>query len=214
MFKKMLCTAAAVCCGLAGLVMAGCAPQSYEARSFSAEAVSRIELELSDTAVNVTASEDGAVHLSYYEGGALDYSIACEDGLLRVENDPGASFGLQPAPEYRTLEVRIPEGLEEVKIVTSGENVALAPMAAGAIIVDCNNGDIAFGTLSVSRLASFTGKQGNVAGVLAGGWDDFSIECTVKKGECNLPESKPGGERALYIDCNNGDVAVSFELPA
>ena len=214
MIKKMFCAAAVACCMLTGAVLAGCTEQSFEAGSFSAEAVDRIELELSDTAVNVTASEDGAVHLSYYEGTSLSYSIVCEDGLLRVENASGAAFGLQPAAEYRTLEVRIPEGLEELRIVTSGESVTLAPAAAEAVFVDCNNGDISFGTLSVSRSASFTVKNGDITGTLAGGWDDFSIECTIKKGESNLPESKPGGNRSLNVICNNGDVSVSFELSA
>ena len=28
--------------------------------------------------------------------------------------------------------------------------------------------------------------------------------------ESNLPEEKPGGAKSLRVDCNNGDVALSF----
>ena len=42
-----------------------------------------------------------------------------------------------------------------------------------------------------------------------GGWDDFSISCTVKKGDCNLADKSCVTKR-LTIDCNNGDVDIDL----
>lgn len=57
---------------------------------------------------------------------------------------------------------------------------------------------------------ALTAKNGDVTGTIAGGWDDFAITCSIKKGESNLPAEKPGGVKSLRVDCNNGDVALSF----
>ena len=33
----------------------------------------------------------------------------------------------------------------------------------------------------------------------------------IKKGDCNLPERKDGGEKDLYVSCNNGDAFIDFQ---
>ena len=45
---------------------------------------------------------------------------------------------------------------------------------------------------------------------VAGGLDEFSVSCKIKKGDCNLPLSKEGGDKEFFADCNNGDIYVEF----
>ena len=53
-------------------------------------------------------------------------------------------------------------------------------------------------------------KNGDISGTVAGSYDDYSIQCSVKKGESTLPDSKAGGEKTLEAACNNGNVEISF----
>lgn len=40
--------------------------------------------------------------------------------------------------------------------------------------------------------------------------DEFSITCTIKKGESNLPALKEDGDKSLTAECNNGDINMNF----
>ena len=73
-----------------------------------------------------------------------------------------------------------------------------------------NGGNIEFGTLEVGSALSLDVKNGDISGAVAGGYDDFSIQCEIKKGESNLPDQKEDGGKALEVSCNNGDVDVEF----
>ena len=121
-------------------------------------------------------------------------------------------IGTKPAIEDRTIRLYLPDGLlSSLKVTTTNEEIVLSPLSvAGSVALDSNGGDVRFDSVLVGAEASFAAKNGNIVGSLVGGWDDFSISCTVKKGESNLPESKPGGEKSLAVDCNNGDVAIEF----
>ena len=114
-------------------------------------------------------------------------------------------IGVKPSDEVRKISVAVPDQmLSDLKVVTTNENIRLVTLSfTGSVSLDSNGGDMSFG---------LTAKGGNISGTLAGGWDDFSISCETKKGECNLPESKPGGAKSLTVQCNNGDVNISFSL--
>ena len=43
----------------------------------------------------------------------------------------------------------------------------------------------------------------------AGGWDDYTIKVTIKKGESNLV-NKDGGEKTLTVNCNNGNIDIDL----
>ena len=57
--------------------------------------------------------------------------------------------------------------------------------------------------------AAFTAKNGNISGTLAGSIVDYTIECTIKKGDTNVND-RTGGTKTLKLDCNNGDIEVAF----
>lgn len=76
--------------------------------------------------------------------------------------------------------------------------------------IDVNNGNIDFEMLGVGKTANFKVKNGDVSGTLSGGWDDFAITCTNKKGSTNLPAEKSGGSKSLIVSANNGDIDIDF----
>lgn len=195
---------------LAVLLCAGCSKEQFAAKTFEGEARA-VVLDLENTAVEVVPSEDGQVRVAYYESEKRGLSIVLDGGTLTVTSDgAGASLGVLPEVSYRTVKVYLPAGLASISLTTTGESVALSDISAGEVALDVNGGDVSFERLAVGVSLGVTVKNGNIAGSLLGGWDDFAVSCTVKKGESNLPERKEGGEKSLSVDCNNGDVDIEL----
>ena len=57
---------------------------------------------------------------------------------------------------------------------------------------------------------SLTSKNGNISGSVSGAYGDYTISCTIKKGNSNLV-SNAGGDKQLNLDCNNGDIDIQFK---
>ncbi len=217
MKKLLFCMAA---CAVLALCMTGCSSQqTFEEGSYSSagEEVRAVTVDVSDREVLIGVSADGQVRIEYSESEKEYYDISLsEEGELTmtlVLDKQWTDFiGTKPAIEDRTIRLYLPDGLlSSLKVTTTNEEIVLSPLSvAGSVALDSNGGDVRFDSVLVGAEASFAAKNGNIVGSLVGGWDDFSISCTVKKGESNLPESKPGGEKSLAVDCNNGDVAIEF----
>lgn len=217
MKKLLFCMAA---CAVLALCMTGCSSQqTFEEDSYSSagEEVRAVTVDVSDREVLIGASADGQVRIEYSESEKEYYDISLsQEGKLTmtlVLDKQWTDFiGTKPAIEDRTIRLYLPDGLlSSLKVTTTNEAVVLSPLSvSGSVALDSNGGDVRFDSVLVGTEASFAAKNGNIVGSLVGGWDDFSISCTVKKGESNLPESKPGGEKSLAVDCNNGDVAIEF----
>ena len=216
--KKYLSLAAA--CIMLAAALSGCsAQQIFTAReeTFDAAGISSVVIDVQDREVAVGVSDDGAVHIDCFESEKEYYEIVCsEEGVLTISLVLDKAWtdyiGLQPSEDVRKLSVTVPDGtLSDLTIVTTNEDIRLGALSfAGSVQLDSNGGDLRFEALCVGTGAAFTAKNGDIAGSLVGGWDDFSISCTVKKGDCNLPESKPDGAKSLSVDCNNGDVTIEF----
>ena len=217
MKKLLFCMAA---CAVLALCMTGCSSQqTFEEGSYSSagEEVRAVTVDVSDREVLIGASADGQVRIEYSESEKEYYDISLsEEGELTmtlVLDKQWTDFiGTKPAIEDRTIRLYLPDGLlSSLQVTTTNEEIVLTPLSvAESVALDSNGGDVRFDSVLVGAEASFAAKNGNIVGSLVGGWDDFSISCTVKKGESNLPESKPGGEKSLAVDCNNGDVAIEF----
>ena len=82
---------------------------------------------------------------------------------------------------------------------------------AEEVSLTSNGGDIVCDMLGVGEAVSLVSKNGGISGTIVGSMDDFSIVCRIKKGECNLPELKEGGEKSFSADCNNGDINKKFK---
>ena len=217
MKKILFCMAA---CAMLALCMTGCSSQqTFEEGSYSSagEEVRVVTVDVSDREVLIGVSADGQVRIEYSESEKEYYDISLsQEGELTmtlVLDKQWTDFiGTKPTIEDRTIRLYLPDGLlSSLQVTTTNEEIVLSPLSvAGSVALDSNGGDVRFDSVLVGTEASFAAKNGNIVGSLVGGWDDFSISCTVKKGESNLPESKPGGEKSLAVDCNNGDVAIEF----
>lgn len=213
--KKSL-AALALAASLASLcALVGCSEQTFTERTFASgeQAVQSVVVDVADRAVEVVASEDGQAHVAGFESEQEYYDITLEGGVLTVklvQDKEWTDFiGTKPDAQYRALTIALPAGVASLTVATTNEDVRLEPLAFDAVSLSSNGGNLVFEALSAGERISLTAKNGNIEGTIAGGWDDYSIDCTVKKGESSLV-SKEGGAKTLTVDCNNGDVRVQF----
>ena len=66
-----------------------------------------------------------------------------------------------------------------------------------------------FEKLSAGKTITLSAKDADITGSVIGGWDDFTIKVTIKKGESNLVD-KDGGEKLLTVNCNNGNINIDL----
>ena len=213
--KKSL-AALALAASLASLcALVGCSEQTFTERTFASgeQAVQSVVVDVADRAVEVVASEDGQAHVAGFESEQEYYDITLEGGVLTVklvQDKEWTDFiGTKPDAQYRALTIALPAGVASLTVATTNEDVRLEPLAFDAVSLSSNGGNLVFEGLSAGESISLTAKNVNIEGTIAGGWDDYSIDCTVKKGESSLV-SKEGGAKTLTVDCNNGDVRVQF----
>ena len=215
--KKTAILFAAVGFGLAGS-LSGCTnDEVFTAQQYAAEGeVVSLSVDVSDRAVKLMPSEDGKLRIDYYESEKTSYDISLsEEGVLSVTLDLDQSWtdfvGVQPAAEYRTVCVYLPQELTDVSVSTTNEAIsATGTIAAQNVSMSVNGGDLSFGKIAAEKSVTLNAKNGNITGTILGSYDDYAITCNVKKGESSLPENKTGGSKTLSVDCNNGDVEVEI----
>ncbi len=218
--KKIL--SLALCFTLTSFVMAGCSSGSddpFTQQEYTADPaqVEQISIDARDRQIQVSASEDGQIHITYFENSKETYDIAVsgEKVLTMVGADSKEwtdYIGGKPSAEDRVISLQVPDGLlEALTLSTTNEDITLSPLAvSGSVTLSSNGGDITFESLEVGAALSLTVKNGNITGTVAGSYEDFAIQWDGKKGDSNLPEWKDGGEKTLSVSSNNGDVDVAF----
>ena len=130
----------------------------------------------------------------------------------KTDKDWADYIGGKASKDDRAISLRIPGGgLASLELSTTNGDVSLPAMTLfDTLSVKVNNGRTAFGLLEVGKEIRLEAKNGDISGSIRGGYDDFAIDCRVKKGDSNLPEHKEGGEKALHVNANNGDVQIEF----
>lgn len=211
MKKKLLFLIAA-----ALIMLAGCTgKEEMKAKSYASgeTAVKSITVDVADRRVEITESEDDQVHMDYFEGGnELLHITLAEGGELKCSLSKTAEIiASKPAEEYRVINLRLPAGIGKLTVKTTNEEIKIDGIAAEeSISLETNGGDILCSRAGVGSEISLSAKNGDISGTVVGGWDDFSIDCRIKKGESNLPEQKSGGSKTFKADCNNGDINIEF----
>lgn len=208
-----------LCLALGGLVLSGCSggEAQFEEKSYTPDAqVSAVTIDVQDRDVTVELSDDGQVHIQYFESGKEFYDISVSGGVLTMTGATDKSWadyiGLAPSAEYRKIVLQVPDAvLENLTITTTNEDMTLPSLSVtGSISLDCNGGDISFDSLDVGTALTLNVKNGDVSGTVLGSYDDFAIRTEVKSGDSSLPESKDGGVKTLNVTANNGDVNVEI----
>lgn len=208
-----------LCLALGGLVLSGCSggEAQFEEKSYTPDAqVSAVTIDVQDRDVTVELSDEGQVHIQYFESSKEFYDISVSGGVLTMTGTTDKSWtdyiGLAPSAEYRKIVLQVPDAvLENLTITTTNEDMTLPSLSVtGSVSLDCNGGDISFDSLDVGTALTLNVKNGDVSGTVLGSYDDFAIRSEVKSGDSSLPESKDGGVKTLNVTANNGDVNVEI----
>lgn len=214
----------AVLCALISVfvfALTGCTSgDTFAEKAYASDerAIDKVIVQVEDRELEVSASEDDQIHIDYFDGEKeyLDISVS-ENKELTVKlvfNKNWTDYvGVKPSAEYRKIKIRVPDNLIAV-FSASTTNASIKVNALSfmdSIRLDVNGGDIMCERVSVGKSIQLTAKDGDITGSIIGGWDDFSIACKIKKGECNLPTYKEDGEKALSADCNHGNINIAFE---
>lgn len=179
--------------------------------------IESIVMRVTDREIEISASEDNQVYIEYFDGEKeyLDITVS-ESNVLTVTlafHKKWSDFiGTKPSAEYRKIRLKIPNNqLANVTAATTNENITVASISLTENInLKANGGHIICERIDAGKAIQLTAKDGNITGTIIGGWDDFSISCKIKKGDCNLPLLKENGRKSLSADCNNGNISIEF----
>lgn len=179
--------------------------------------VEQIIIDVTDRELELSASEDNQVHIDYYDSDKeyldIDLFESKQLTVRLVINKEWTDFiGTKPSAEYRKIQVRVPDNIiVSLSASTTNENIKVTSLSfADSITLNSNGGSIICENVDVGKSIDLTSKNGDITGTILGGWDDFSISCTIKKGDCNLPANKDGGTKSFTADCNNGNISIEF----
>ena len=210
----------ALCLVLSSFLLAGCSDNSepFEEKSYTPDTqINEINLDVTDREIEVSLSEDEQVHIQYYENSKEYYDIFVSDEnvlTMTSASDKGWTdfIGVKPSDDNRKILLQIPDGLlENLTLSTTNENITLSTLTvAGNINLSSNGGNIAFENLDAGSGLTLNAKNGNISGTIAGSYEDFSIQSSIKKGESNLPDNKEAGDTTLDVTGNNGDIHIEF----
>ncbi len=216
--KKLL-SLLCVIVSLTLFALTGCSNNdTFTAKAYSSgeSVIESVSIDVSDRQINIGISDDEQVHIEYFDGEKEYFDIAVsENNKLDIKltfNKEWTDFiGTKAAAEYRKMTVKLPVTVKTLSVITTNEKVNIMPLTfADSVTISNNDGNIEFDKIAVGKAINLTTKNGNIKGSVIGGWDDFSIACTIKKGNSNLPAEKVDGDKSLKVNCNNGDININF----
>lgn len=196
-----------------------CSDEPFTQAEYTADAaqIEEINIDVRDRQIEVSLSEDGKIHIIYFENSRETSDIAVSDEKVLTMTDAGSKswtdyIGGKPSAENRKISLQIPDALlDTLTLSTTNEDISLPALSVtGSASLSSNGGNITFESLDVGEALNLTVKNGNISGAVTGSYDDFDIQTEIKKGESSLPDRKEGGTKTLQVSCNNGDVNVEF----
>lgn len=218
--KKLFALAFAALSALS--LLAGCSndDEPFTAKNYETDAaeIQSVEIDVRDRQIEISVSKDDQIHIDYFENSKESYEISIsKDHVLKMTAKSDKEWkdyiGGKTAEENRKISVQLPdEILDSLNISTTNEDILLSEMTVtDSISLSANGGNITFEPVNPGKSLSLTAKNGNIEGTVIGSYEDYHIECKIKKGESNLPSEKKGGSKKLSVSANNGDVKVEFD---
>ena len=214
MLKKLFYAVAALAACAAALLCGCYNGGQFTAGSYTTKegGVESVVIDVSDRAVELSVAETEVATVEYWQSESEYYDITFSEGTLTIRLVLDKTWtdyiGTKPAEEYRQLKVAIPQGVAQVTVKTTNEQLKISGVEAETLAAENNGGNIVVEG-SGADAVSLTAKNGNISGSVCGAYEDYAITCNIKKGESNLA-SKPEGQKKLSLDCNNGDINLSF----
>lgn len=217
--KKLL--SLVFCILLAASILTGCSVNSktYTERTYTAEnaQITDVHIDVRDRFVEVTPSIDESIHIDYYDNSKETYDISVSDEnvltMTSANNKEWTDFiGGKVSADVRKISVQLPDALlDNLSIATTNEDISITTLKLNeSVSLKANGGTISFDALVADKEISLNVKNGNISGVISGSYDDYAIDCNIKKGESNLPATKENGSKQLIVNANNGDVAIDI----
>lgn len=202
------------------LVLSGCSNDiSFVTKHFETELnqIESVAIDVFDREVNIGVSDDEKIYIDYFDSEKEFLDIKVSDNNVLVvklaENKDWTDFiGKKPSAENRKISIKIPNDLlNKVSVKTTNEHIKVQNLSVlDSMSFDNNGGDIICERVNVGNAIDLKAKNGDIKGTIIGGWDDFSILCTIKKGDCNLPLNKENGTKSFVANCNNGNIQIDF----
>ncbi len=179
--------------------------------------VDAISIDVRDRRIDVTVSEDDMIHIEYFTSEEETYGISVSDsGVLTMKSVYNKDWmdyigSVKPSKGNRVISVRIPECvLSSLDISTTNETISVNDISVSDTMnLHSNGGNVSFSDISVGKEVDLKTKNGDIRGTIVDDYENFTINCDVKKGDSNIVDRK-GGEKTLNISCNNGDVSINF----
>ncbi|MBN1047028.1 hypothetical protein DVW08_17000 [Clostridium botulinum] len=203
------------------MLFAGCSNNSAEftAQSYVSEntEITAVNIDVRDRAIEVSLSTDNQVHIDYFESDKESYNILVSDDhvltMTAANNKDWTDYiGGKSSAGARKISLQLPDSLlSALTLTTTNNDIQLSELSVqGDISLSTNGGNIVFDKLNAGNTINLTAKNGNIEGSIIGSYDDFTISCDIKKGDCNLPTDKQNGVKTLNVSNNNGDVDIEF----
>lgn len=215
--KKIVCVVLAV---LFVFAFVGCSNGgTFSEKNYLSEngQIRSIIIDVADRELNIGLSSDGQISVNYFDSEKqyLEISVSESNELvIRLAYDRSWTdfIGVKPDRKYRGITVLVPENLlASLNASTTNGDIKVSCLdVSEEINLYSNGGDVIFERIGAGGKISLKAKNGDIRGAVAGGLDEFSVSCKIKKGDCNLPLSKEGGDKEFFADCNNGDIYVEF----
>lgn len=217
--KKIVCVVLAV---LFVFAFVGCSNGgTFSEKNYLSEngQIRSIIIDVADRELNIGLSSDGQISVNYFDSEKqyLEISVSESNELvIRLAYDRSWTdfIGVKPDRKYRGITVLVPENLlASLNASTTNGDIKVSCLDVSEEINLYSNGgrrnfSSAFG--AGGKISLQKPKTETFAAPSAGGLDEFSVSCKIKKGDCNLPLSKEGGDKEFFADCNNGDIYVEF----
>lgn len=192
---------------------------AFETKTYQTDLsdIESIDIKVTDRELNISASNDNQIYIEYFDSEKefLELYVS-ESNVLTIKlvfNKEWTDFiGRKPAAQNRKINVKVPNNLlKSITVSTTNEHIKIAALSVtDSISLDCNGGNIICEQINANNIIKLKAKDGDITGTILGSWDDFSISCKIKKGDCNLPLSKENGIKSFVADCNNGDINIEF----
>lgn len=203
------------------MLLAGCSADetSFTQKSYVADGtqVKKMKIDVRDRQIEISPSEDHQIHIKYAESEKEYYEISISEenvlSMTAVENKQWSDYiGSKPEAENRRIFLQIPNAqIAALEVSTTNADIQLTDLnVTEDLILSANGGNICVEKINAGSSIVLTGKNGDITGSVLGGYDDYAIMCTIKKGDSNLPAEKKGGAKTLSVNANNGDVEIEF----
>lgn len=217
---KKLATLLFALIGILVFALTGCSNNdTFTKKTYSTgeSEIENITIQLENREIEISPSNDNQIYIDYFDGEKeyLDISILenKELSIKLVYNKNWIDYiGTKAPAEYHKIKIALPNNLiSTLSSITTNANIKVNSLSlTQSIALETSGGNILCEQVNIGKSINLKAKNGNITGSIIGGWDDFSISCKIKKGDCNLPLLKENGEKSLIADCNNGDINIQF----